>query len=689
VKKILSLFVFSALGVFGQTAETIFFRGAMSPANEVPAIDINASGNATIRAHVVRNAAGEVISGTVDFIVSYAFPGEQTFTGLHIHRGEAGVNGPVVINTGIAGGAASVVDTVGRGTINRPAQIPASAAGAAPSAALLALRDMIENPAGFYVNLHTTVFPGGVIRAPLQRAESVTYLTLLSPLNEVPPITTNTSSGICAITALRTFGSDGRLNGAQVLFEADYDMTKQIGLTGFHIHEGRAGVNAGVVVNTGLANFPTPESGRGSLIFPVEANIATDAQQGVINRLFSDPSGFYANIHTTEFTGGVIRGQLRRTDEMQFKVNMIPGNEVPPLTLDASAPAVVTVNSIRNDAGEVIAARVIFDVNYRFPGETRFTGLHIHNQVAGQNGPVIINTGVNGAENAIDTATGFGNIYIPVLVSSAAGLTTLNSMIASPEKHYVNLHTTVNGGGAVRAQVGTQFTSAPEITEVGSSADPALKTLAPGSWMAVYGRRFAHVRSDYNAIEGARLPNALNGVEVTVAGRPAPIFATAGGWADVQIPFETPAGTHPVVVKNAVGTSNSVDVTVAATAPAIWRMGQNGGQIVRFTDFSFVTPEAPARAGDILIAVTTGLGQTTPALQTGRAVNDLPDIFGVTGVTASLGGTPAPVVVAAAYPGLPGSYVVAFMVPPGASGMQPFTITQGGRTSNRVMLPLQ
>jgi uncharacterized protein (TIGR03437 family) len=675
--------------MFGQTAETIFFRGAMSPANEVPAIDINASGNATIRAHVVRNAAGEVISGTVDFIVNYTFPDAQEFTGLHIHRGAAGVNGGVVINTGIGGTGGNVVDSVGRGTINRPAQIPASAAGAAPSAALLALRDMIANPADFYVNLHTTVHTGGVIRAQLQKAEAVSYLTLLSPLNEVPPITTSTASGICAITALRTFGADGKLNGAQVLFEADYDMTKQINLTGFHIHNGRAGVNAGVVVNTGLANFPTPENGRGSLIFPVEVNVTTEANQNVINGLFSDPSGFYANIHTTEFTGGVIRGQLRRTDDMQFKVNMLTGNEVPPLTLDASAPAIITVNSIRNDAGEVEAARVIFDVNYRFPGETRFTGLHIHNQVAGQNGPVIINTGLS-ATNTVDTTTGFGNIYIPVLVSAAPGLATVNSMIKSPEQHYVNLHTTVNGGGAVRAQVGTQFTSAPQITEVGSSADPALKTLAPGSWMAVYGLRFAHVRSDYNALGGAQLPNSLNGVEVTVAGRPAPIFATAGGWADVQIPFETAAGTHPVVVKNAVGTSNSLNVTVQNTAPAIWRMGDNGGQIVRFTDFSFVDDASPGRAGDILIAVTTGLGQTTPALQTGRAVNDLPEVFGVTGVTASIGTVSAPVVVAAAYPGLPGSYIVAFMVPPNAgTGERPFTISQGGRTSNTVMLPLQ
>src|ERR1051325_3886496 len=119
MKRVLSLFALSAVSIFAQRAETIFFRGAMSPANENPPIDINATGTATIRAHVVRNAGGEIISGTVDFIVSPLFPGEVEFTGLHIHRGVAGENGPVVISSGIGGAAGNLKDPTGRTLITR------------------------------------------------------------------------------------------------------------------------------------------------------------------------------------------------------------------------------------------------------------------------------------------------------------------------------------------------------------------------------------------------------------------------------------------------------------------------------------------------------------------------------------------------------------------------------------------
>lgn len=680
MKKTICAFLFCAWALVGQTAETLFYRAAMLPSNEVPAIDINASGAATIRAHVVRNAAGEIVSGTVDFLVSYAFPGDVELTGLHIHRGGAGVNGPVVINTGIGGANGNIRNETGRGSINRPAQV-----GPADTTALAALRDLVANPAGFYVNLHSTVNPGGVIRGQLQKPEVVTYMTLLSTANEVPAITTTDASGTAFITAMRTFDDDGNMDSAQVMFEVDYDLGGPKTMTGMHIHQAPAGVNGAVVINTGLANLPSTDSGRGSLLYPVETDLSRAATVDVVNKLFEDPSGFYVNLHTTEFPGGVIRGQLRRTDDLTFTMNMLPTNEVPPTTVEASAAAVVKVHSLRNEAGEVMAAKVIFDVNHRFPGETSFTGLHIHNQVAGQNGSVTINSNIT---VPLASATGFGNIYAPVLVTSATGLATLNSMIASPEKHYINLHTTVNTGGAVRAQLREQFASPPAISSVLSAADVSLKTVAPGEWVSIFGVRFAHVSTDYFAWEGDQLPQALNGVEVTVGGRAAPVFLVAPGQVDVQIPFDVEPGAQPVIVKNAVGSSAAFMADVQRFAPAIWRMGESGGQIVRLSDITFLSAENPARTGDVLLALTTGLGQTIPPLRTGAVVPE--SMYGVLGVSVTLGGQTAPVVGTLAYPGLPGNYVVAFAVPPGAgSGAQPLEISLGGQRSNRVMVPVR
>ncbi|MFN7936524.1 MAG: CHRD domain-containing protein [Bryobacteraceae bacterium] len=651
----------------------------MLPSNEVPPIDINANGAATIRAHVVRDATGQIVSGTVDFLVSYTFPTSVEFTGLHIHRGAAGVNGPVVINTGIGGAAGNVVSSTGRGNIDRPVNITPT-----DTTALAALRDLVADPSGFYVNLHTTINPGGVIRGQLQKPEITTYMTLLSTRNEVPPTNTE-ASGVAFITAMRTFGADGKMDTAQVTFEVDYDLGAPKTMTGLHIHQGPVGVNAPVVVNTGLANLPSTDTGRGSLFYQVEIDLTRQANVDVINALFDDPSGFYTNLHTTEFPGGVIRGQLRRTDNLTFQMNMLPSNEVPPLTIQASAPAVVKVHSIRNPEGDIMTAKVIFDVNHRFPGETSFTGLHIHNQVAGQNGPVTVNSNI---VTPLASATGFGNIYAPVLVTSATGLATLNSMIASPEKHYINLHTTVNTGGAVRSQIRDQFSSAPAVSSVLSSADVSISTVAPGEWVSIYGIRFAHASTDFFAWEGAQLPTALNGVEVTVGGRPAPIYLVAPGQVDVQIPFDVEPGRQQVIVKNAVGSSAAFMANVERVAPAIWRMGENGGQVVRMSDVTFISADNQARAGDVLLALTTGMGQTIPPLATGRLVPE--STFAVLGVTATIGGAPAPVVATLAYPGLPGQYVVAFAVPPGtAAGLQPLEFTLGGQRSNRVMLPVR
>src|SRR5438477_10740069 len=101
MNRLIAVLVFSA-ALFADTSETVYFRGVMLPSNEVPAVSIAATGNATLIAHIVRDDAGKIISGAVDFNVNYAFPGAVTLTGLHIHPGAAGVNGPVTIGTDVS-----------------------------------------------------------------------------------------------------------------------------------------------------------------------------------------------------------------------------------------------------------------------------------------------------------------------------------------------------------------------------------------------------------------------------------------------------------------------------------------------------------------------------------------------------------------------------------------------------------
>ena len=137
---------------------------AMSSAQEVspPAGIPTASGTGTITVHPVRNPVnGQIVGGTVTFTITFDIPAGSEITGLHIHRGAAGTNGPVEINTGLSG-TNFVATPTGKGTISYEVPITSAPADAV---ALKAMTDMLTNPAGFYTNLHTRAFGGGLIRA--------------------------------------------------------------------------------------------------------------------------------------------------------------------------------------------------------------------------------------------------------------------------------------------------------------------------------------------------------------------------------------------------------------------------------------------------------------------------------------------------------------------------------------------
>src|SRR5688500_10078683 len=212
--KLLSIALLTACAVFSQTAETIPFRAILSPANEVPPVSINGSGAATVWMHVIRDAQGRVTSASVDFDVNFTLPAANNVVGLHIHPGAAGVNGPVVIDTGIRAAEPVEVGTTGR--IQRQAQVSASTA-----AAHEAVNGILPNPAGFYLNIHTTEFPGGVMRGQLQRAEMVVLIGEMSPANEVPPIAGLNASAICTVVALRTRDNSGAATSGLVIFDAN------------------------------------------------------------------------------------------------------------------------------------------------------------------------------------------------------------------------------------------------------------------------------------------------------------------------------------------------------------------------------------------------------------------------------------------------------------------------------------
>jgi hypothetical protein len=120
------------------------FVAVLRPSNEVPACAAARKGaGGTFVAHVVNSA-----SGTVRWkLVANNLPG--TITAAHIHAASKGVAGPVVQALPPTPGVGHGV--IGTGTLANPA----------------VLAGLRANPDGYYVNVHTTVCPGGAARGQL------------------------------------------------------------------------------------------------------------------------------------------------------------------------------------------------------------------------------------------------------------------------------------------------------------------------------------------------------------------------------------------------------------------------------------------------------------------------------------------------------------------------------------------
>ncbi|MGH9008787.1 MAG: CHRD domain-containing protein [Acidimicrobiia bacterium] len=118
------------------------FVATLTPEANIPPGPAGATGDATIE---IDADAGQVCQ-----VISHENTGAP-LTLAHIHEGDAGVNGPVVVDL----------------------QVLPSGQEACSDANPAVLREIVANPGGFYVNLHTDDFPNGVLRGPLSPAAPV------------------------------------------------------------------------------------------------------------------------------------------------------------------------------------------------------------------------------------------------------------------------------------------------------------------------------------------------------------------------------------------------------------------------------------------------------------------------------------------------------------------------------------
>ena len=124
--------------------------------------------------------------------------------------------------------------------------------------------------------------------------------------------------------------------------------------------------------------------------------------------------------------GGEIRGQIDRSGTVEF-ASLSGAREVPPVTTSATGSGVLAVDTSTGAiSGFIVTAGL------------SATAAHIHDNVVGSNGPVIV------------PLAGGPNIWT---VPDGATLTAAQITKFSAGGLYYNAHTVANPGGEIRGQI--------------------------------------------------------------------------------------------------------------------------------------------------------------------------------------------------------------------------------------------
>jgi CHRD domain-containing protein len=139
---------------------TTRFTAALSPASETPPVtnsEVSGSGTATIDFTITRDSTGTITSASANFTVTVTgFPATTTtISAAHIHPGATGATGSPIVPLPINAGEVTL--TNGAGSFSRTA-VTLTATTA---------QSILDNPAGFYFNIHTPANPGGAARGQL------------------------------------------------------------------------------------------------------------------------------------------------------------------------------------------------------------------------------------------------------------------------------------------------------------------------------------------------------------------------------------------------------------------------------------------------------------------------------------------------------------------------------------------
>lgn len=393
------------------------FAARMNGGQEVPAVTTNALGLATFYLNSTRDTLCFEMTAT-------GLSGN--ITGLHIHDGVSGTNGPVLVNM-----QPYLDGNTLKGTLT----------GSSLTSSLI--QKMFNGE--LYLNLHTAANANGEIRGQIVAEEDKAMAVILNGANEVPSVST-TATGLGFIMLQKHEGSlhfnivvDG-LSGP---------------ITGAHFHKAVAGQNGAVVQN--LTTFVSGNRITGEV-----------DPSSYLEALKND--SLYINIHTAANPNGEIRGQLVMEPYLHFDAALDTAQETTGVTGtgDELGNAVMRLNHT-------------FDTLWYNAQVTNIsgaiTGAHFHLGGVNVSGGVVV---------GIPSGNINGNVIAGMVTGSMLTDTFISHMLTG--SIYLNIHTAANPNGEVRGQVYRTFREGYTYHLNGVQEVPAVTTSASGTGMVSINR---------------------------------------------------------------------------------------------------------------------------------------------------------------------------------------------------------
>lgn len=208
--------------------------------------------------------------------------------------------------------------------------------------------------------------------------------------------------------------------------------------------------------------------------------------------------------------------------------------------------------------------------------------------------------------------------------------------------------------------------------------------VAPGGLISVYGQQMSPVNI---ATQQIPLPTALGESCLTVNGVAVPMLFVSGQQINGQLPANV-NGNATMTLFTPGGISNNFYFSILSAAPSIFRSGTAGPEtgiatIYRNDNGQLITPTNPIHPGDIIIIYATGMGRTSPFVDSGLPAPAVPLPNTVISASVTLGGAPLNVLYSGLVPGEVGVYQINASVPSGVpQGMAiPLVVSQAGSST--------